>query len=81
MEEGDMMARKWSAESLNTSKSSDSLDPLPAPVLTPEQIRAKRAELACEMVELLLGEANLKAKPRRTLEGIASSLRLFRRQL
>jgi hypothetical protein len=76
-----MMARKWSAESLNMSKATDSLEPLPTPLLTPEQIRVKRAELAAEMVELLLGEENLKAKPRRTLEGIYSSLRQFRRQL
>jgi hypothetical protein len=81
MAEGDMMARKWSAESLNMSKASDSLEPLPAPLLSPEQIRVKRAELACEMVELLLGESDLKARPRRTLEDVYSSLRKFRRQL
>jgi len=75
------MPRRWSAESVNAGKSWDSLEALPAPVLTPEQIRVKRAELAVEMVELLLGEEGLKAKPRRTLENIHTSLRRFRRQL
>jgi hypothetical protein len=56
-------------------------EPLPAPLLTPEQIRVKRAELAAEMVELLLQEESLKARPRCTLEGIYSNLRQFRRQL
>jgi hypothetical protein len=76
-----MMARKWGAESLNMSKSSDSLEALPTPVLTPDQVRRKRAELACEMVQLILGEATLKAKPRRVLEGVYNGLRQFRRQL
>jgi hypothetical protein len=74
-------SRTWSGESRNPGKSWGELEPLAAPSLSAEQIRAKRAELACEMVELLLGEANLRGKPRRTLEGIYSSLRQFRRQL
>jgi hypothetical protein len=72
-------SRSWSGESRNPGKSWDNLEALPAPLLTPEQIRVKRAELAAEMVELMLGEESLKAKPQRTLEGIYSSLRQFRR--
>jgi hypothetical protein len=74
-------SRKWGVESLNMSKSTDTSAPLHAPLLSPGEVRRKRIELAQEMVELVLGEENLKARPRRTLEGIYSSLRQFRRQL
>jgi hypothetical protein len=81
MAEGDMMARKWSAESLNMSKSWDSLEPLPAPALSPDEIRRKRIELAEEMLGLLLGDGGLAARPRQTLQKIYANLGSVRRQL
>ena len=72
---------KWGAESLNMSKSSDSLEPVYAPVLSPEQVRQKRAELACEMVQLLLDDTELGKRPRQALQKISISLGDIRRLL
>lgn len=76
-----MPRSRWSAESRNPGKSWDSLEALPAPVLTPEQIRVKRAELAAEMVELLLTDTALGKKPRAALQRISVSLGDIRRLL
>jgi hypothetical protein len=75
------MPRKWGVEARNPGKNWDSLGPVFAPVLSERDILVKRWELAQEMVQLILAEGNLSAKPRRTLEGISSRLRQFRRQL
>jgi hypothetical protein len=75
------MPRKWSAESLNMSKSSDSLAPLPAPVLSPDEVRRKRLELAQEMLTLLLGDGELASRPRQALRKISTSLGTVRRLL
>jgi hypothetical protein len=42
--------RPWSAESRNPGKSWDTLEPLPAPALSPGEVRRKRIELAEEML-------------------------------
>jgi hypothetical protein len=73
--------RTWSAESRNPGKSWGELEPVYAPVLTESEIRLRRLELAAEMLELVLSEDSLPTKPKRTLQGIYSSLRQFRRQL
>jgi hypothetical protein len=75
------MPRKWGVEARNPGRSWDSLGPVFAPVLTEGEILVRRLELASEMVELVLGEDNLAAKQRRTLEGIYSRLRQFRGQI
>jgi hypothetical protein len=75
------MPRKWGVESRNPGKSWDSLQPVFAPVLSEGEIRLRRLELASEMVELVLGEDNLAARQRRTLESIHGRLRQFRSQL
>ena len=59
------------------------LTPIYTPLLTENEILIRRWELAAamaEMVELRLGETNLTARHRRTLEGIDSSLRQLRCQ-
>jgi len=75
------MARKWSAESLNMSKSLADLEPLSAPLLTPEQIRVKRLELCEEMLGLLLDDDGLASRPRQALLRISTSLGSVRRLL
>jgi hypothetical protein len=75
------MPRKWSVESLNMSKSSENLEPLHAPVLSPGEVRRKRLELAQEMLTLLLGDGELRARPRQTLQKIYASLGSVRHQL
>ena len=72
---------KWGVESLNMSKSSDSLAPVYAPVLTPEQVRQKRLELAQEMLMLLMADGELGKRPRAVLERISGSLADIRRLL
>jgi hypothetical protein len=60
------------------------LTPIYTPLLTENEILIRRWELAAEMaemVELMLGETNLTARHRRTLERIDSSLRQSRCQL
>jgi hypothetical protein len=59
----------------------DQLEPLSTPPLGPGEIRRKRAELACEMVTLLLGDGELGRQSRQTLERIYTSLESVRRQL
>jgi hypothetical protein len=59
----------------------DDLTPLPMPVLFPGEIRRKRFELMQEMLGLLLGDAELAARPRQTLLKISASLGSVRRQL
>jgi hypothetical protein len=59
----------------------DELEPLSTPVLTPEQIRQKRIELAAEMLALVLDDDELGTRPRRTLQGIFTSLGSVRSQL
>ena len=59
----------------------DSLEPLPAPVLSQDEVRKKRLELAAEMLTLLLGDDGLGTRPRQTLQKIYASLGSVRRQL
>jgi hypothetical protein len=59
----------------------DSLEPLARPLLTSGEIRQKRAELAVEMIELLLADGELAGRPRRTLEQVFASLGSVRRLL
>jgi hypothetical protein len=54
----------------------DQLEPLPMPLLTPVEIRRKRIELCEEMLTLLLGDGELGARPRQTLQRIYASLGL-----
>jgi hypothetical protein len=72
---------KWSVESLNMSKSSDSLEALPAPLLSPGEVRKKRLELAQEMLMLLMGDDALGKRPRAALQRISVSLGDIRRLL
>ena len=74
-------SRAWSAESRNPGKSWGDLEPLPAPALSPEEIRLKRAELAAEMIQLLLSDAALGKRPRAALQRISTSLGDIRRLL
>jgi hypothetical protein len=64
---------KWGVERLNAAKSSDSLGPIYAPMLTEREVWQRRLDLAEEMITLLLGEAALTARPRQTLERIHAS--------
>lgn len=75
------MARKWGVERLNMSKSSDNLEPLPAPLLTASEVRRRRLELAEEMVQLVLAGDELAARPRQVLQKVFASLGTVRRQL
>jgi hypothetical protein len=73
--------RTWSAESRNPGKSWESLEPLPAPLLTPGEVRRKRLELAQEMLTLLLGDDGIGTRPRQALLRISTSLGTVRRLL
>ena len=72
---------RWGVESLNMSKSSDSLEPVYAPVLSPAEVRRKRLDLCEEMLSLLLGDGELGKRPRAVLERISGNLASVRQLL
>jgi hypothetical protein len=74
-------SRTWSGESRNPGKSWNSLEPLPAPLLTESEVRRRRLELCEEMLQLVLADGGLAARPRQTLVRIHASLGTVRRQL
>ena len=70
----------WKPQS-RQSRSYEALEPLPFPILTPEQIQGKRLELAAEMLELVLTDGqDLPGSQRRTLRRLSEGLADLRLQ-
>ena len=58
------------------------LEPLPAPLLTRQQVQTKRLELIVELAELVITDAvDLPGATQRHLEGLTKTVTGLRRQL
>jgi hypothetical protein len=59
----------------------EELESLPERLLTPSELRQRRAELASEMIALLLGDEELTRQPRQVLLKIYATLGTIKSQL